>query len=110
MRSHLAILKTLLREKGLTQKDVAIALGYQSPSAVGMMLRGERAMAREVLEKACDLAGITLVALADMSNDLHLTQHAEAVEAAAILDDMTPEERAAVMPLLRSYRKHKGDR
>lgn len=110
MRSHLAILKSLLKEKKLTQGDVAKALGYESPSAIGMMLRGERAMARVVLEKTCELVGITLVALAEMSDDLHLTQNPEAVEAAAILDGMTAEERAAIMPLLRAYRKQKLDR
>lgn len=110
MRAHLAILKTLLKEKNLTQEDVAKALGYKSPSAVGMMLRGERAMARVVLEKTCELAGITLVALADMSDDLRLTQTSDAVEGATIIDEMTPEERAAIMPLLRSYRNRKTDR
>lgn len=110
MRSHLAILKSLLKEKNLTQEDVAKALGYKSASAVGMMLRGERAMARVVLEKTCELAGITLVALADMSDDLRLTQTADAVEGATIIDGMTPEERAAIMPLLRAYRKQQIDR
>ena len=110
MRAHLAILKSLLKEKNLTQEDVAKALGYKSGSAIGMMLRGERAMARVVLEKTCELAGITLVALADMSDDLRLTQTLDAVEGAAIIDEMTPEERAAIMPLLRSYRNRKTDR
>ena len=110
MRSHLAILKTMLKERKLTQHDVAKALGYKSASAVGMMLRGERPMARVVLDKTCELAGITLVALAAISDDLHIAQNLEAVEAAAILDDMTPADRAAIMPLLRSYRKPKVDR
>lgn len=110
MRPHLPILSRLLKDKGLRQADIAKALGYSSPSAVGMMLRGERGMDRGTLEKMCELAGITIVALAAMSDDLHLAKRAEAVESAAIIDAMTPEELAAVMPLIRSYRKNQSDR
>lgn len=109
MRQHLHILARLLKDKGLRQADIATALGYNSPSAVGMMLRGERGMDRGTLEKMCELAGITVVALAAMSDDLHLAKRAEAVESAAIIDEMTPEELAAVMPLLRAYRKQRND-
>lgn len=109
MTQHLAILKKLLTDKKLTQGKIAKLLGYDSPSAVGMMLRGERSMSREVLEKLCDLAGVTVVSLAAMAGDLRVMNNPQAVEGAAILDDMTPEELAAIMPLLRSYRKPKAD-
>lgn len=110
MRGHLAILASLLKGKGLRQGDIAKLTGYDSASAIGMMLRGERAMSRETLEALCELAGITVVSLAAMAGDLRVAKHQEAVEGAAILDEMTPEERAAVMPLLRAYRKSKTDR
>lgn len=110
MRPHLPILAALLKAKGLRQADVAKALGYDSPSAVGMMLRGERGMDRGVLERMCELAGITVVALAAMSDDLVLTKRPEAVEAAVIVDGLTPEELAVLMPLLRSHRKPETDR
>lgn len=110
MRSHLTILSRLLKEKGLRQEDVAKALGYKSASAIGMMLRGERRMEREVLEKICELAGVTIVELAAISDDLHIARRPEAVESAAIIDEMTPEEVAAVMPLLRAYRRRNKDR
>lgn len=109
MRGHLAILASLLKDKGLTQGDVARLTGYASASAIGMMLRGERAMSRETLEAMCELAGITVVTLAAMAGDLKVAKRQEAVEAAAILDEMSEEELAAVMPLLRAYRKHKSD-
>lgn len=105
MRKHLDILSALLDERGLTQGEVAKQLGYKSASAVGMMLRGERGMAREVLEKMCDLVGISLVSLAAMSDDLKVTKRSEAVEAAEIIDNLSEEQLAALMPLLRSYRK-----
>jgi transcriptional regulator with XRE-family HTH domain len=110
MRSHLSILAQLLKEQGLTQTQVAARLGYKSGSAVGMMLRGERGMGREELEKMCELAGITVAILAAQSDDLVLTKRPEAVEAATIIDDASPEELAALMPLLRAYRKSKSDR
>lgn len=109
MRPHLPILARLLKEQGLTQTEVAKRLGYQSGSAVGMMLRGERGMGREELEKLCEMAGITVATLASMSGDLKLTNTPEAVEAASIIDEVTPEQRAALMPLLRAYRKSKTD-
>lgn len=105
MRPHLPILAALLKAKGLKQKDVAKALGYKSASGIGMMLRGERGMERGVLEGMCELAGITIATLAAMSDDLVLTKRPEAVEAAVIVDELTPEQLAVLMPLLRSHRK-----
>lgn len=109
MRKHLDILSSLLEERGLTQGKVAKLLGYKSASAVGMMLRGERGMNRETLEQMCELAGISIVSLAAMSDDLKVTKRAEAVEAASIVDELSQEQLAALMPLLRSYRKSKID-
>lgn len=110
VRKHTVILARLLKAKGLRQEDVARALGYKSPSAIGMMLRGERAMGREELEKMCELAGITILALAEQSDDLHLAKRAEAIEAAAIIDEMSSDDLARLMPLLRGYRTPKTDR
>lgn len=105
MRSHLTILAELLRARGITQAEVAKALGYKSQSQVSMMLKGERPVAREDLEKMCELAGVTIVALAEMSDDLKVTRRAEAAEGADILDNVTQEELAILMPLLRAYRR-----
>lgn len=110
MRSHLSILSALLREAKVTQLEVAKALGYESQGAISMMLSGQRPMGRQELEKICEMAGITVVALAAISDDLVLTKRPESVEAAAILDRIPPEEVAAAMALLRAYQAKLSDR
>ena len=104
VRSHLSILKDLLAARKVKQIEVAKALGYNSQSQVSMMLKGKRPVGRAELEKMCEMAGITLVALAEMSDDLKLTQRAEAIEAASIIDEVAAEELPALMQLLRAYR------
>ncbi len=110
MRAHLTILASLLKEAGVSQKEVATALGYKSQAMISMMLRGERPVGRAELERMCELAGVTIVGLAGMSDDLVLTKRPEALEGAAILDEIPAEQLAAVMGLLRSYRSPSGDR
>jgi len=58
----------------------------------------------------CDLVGMTVVMLAEQSDDLHLAKRPEAVEGAAILDEISPQELAAAMALLRAYRSNNTDR
>ena len=110
MRAHLSILSSILRKNGVSQSAVAKALGYKSQSMVSMMLRGERPVGKAELEQMCQLAGITIIALAEMSDDLVLTKRPESVEGAAILDEIPAEQLAAVMGLLRSYRSPPSDR
>lgn len=69
-----------------------------------MMLRGERGMSREDLERLCEVAGVTVAQLAAQSNDLVLTKHRESVEAASLVDDLPAEARKALLALIRSYR------
>jgi hypothetical protein len=107
MRQHLLILKALLEQRGVKQGVLADALGLTSPSAAGMKLRGERGMTREELRIMCEMAGITIMSLAAMSDDLVLTEYPESVEAAAILDQLTPEDRAAAMLYIRHIRDTK---
>jgi transcriptional regulator with XRE-family HTH domain len=109
MRKHVDILAELLEKRVGKQGAIAKALGYKSASAVGMMLRGERGMSLKLLQEMCELAGITIVYLASISDDLTVAKRKESVEAAAIMDDATPEELAVLMPLLRAYRKSKTD-
>ena len=110
MRAHLPILASLLRGKGVSQAAVAKALGYKSQAMVSMMLRGERPVGRAELERMCELAGVTIVALAEMSDDLLLTKRQEALEGAVILDELPIDQLVAVMGLLRSYRPPGIDR
>lgn len=58
----------------------------------------------------CELVGMTVVMLAEQSDDLHLAKRPEAVEGAAILDEIPLEELAAAMALLRAYRTKGGNR
>jgi hypothetical protein len=58
----------------------------------------------------CELAGITVLMLAEQSDDLRLTNRPEATEGAAILDSLPEHELAAAMALLRAYRAGKTDR
>lgn len=108
MRSHLAILAELLKRRKVKQIEVARALGYKTQSQVSMMLRGKRPVGREELEKMCEMAGITVVALAEMSNDLKVAKRPEAVEAASIIDEVAAEDLPALMLLLRDYRKRQN--
>lgn len=105
MRAYRVILAQKLKDAGHRQSDVAKALGYSSPSAIGMMLRGERQIGRQELEKMCELAGITIIELAGLSNDLKITKTEEALEGAEILDGLPPAELAAAMAMLRALRR-----
>lgn len=100
LRQHKVILARLLKEAGYSHASAAKAIGYSSGSAVGMMLRGERGLGMEDLKKLCDLAGVSVVTLASMSDDLMLTTSPETAEIARELDGMTPEQRAAVRQMI----------
>lgn len=105
MRAYRIILAQKLKEAGLRQSDVAKALGYNSPSAIGMMLSGKRGIGRMELEKMCDLAGITLVDLSNMSDDLKLTNTPEASEGASIIDALPPDKRELALQMLRAIKR-----
>jgi predicted transcriptional regulator len=110
MRPHLDILADLLKDAGVSQQQAAEWIGHRSGSAVGMMLRGERGMSRLDLERLCELAGVTIAQLAAQSNDLVLTKHPEAVQAAALVDELPAEARKAMLILIRSYQVKPTDR
>lgn len=110
VRSHRAILSAALKAKGLSHEDIAKAMGWKSPATAGHKLRGRNKWGPGELERMCELAGMTIVMLAEQSDDLHLARRPEAVEAAAILDEIEPGEVAAAMALLRAYRAKKNDR
>lgn len=104
MRQHKTILARLLKDAGYTHASAAKAIGYKSGSAVGMMLRGERELGMDDLKKLCDLAGVSVVTLASMSDDLVLTTHPDTAAMAKELDTMTPEAREAVWALIRAMK------
>lgn len=110
VRSHREILAAALKAKGISHAAIAKAMGWDSPGTAGHKLRGRNKWGPGELEKMCELAGMTVVMLAEQSNDLHLAKRPEAIEAAAIMDEIGPEEVAAAMALLRAYRARKTDR
>lgn len=110
VRSHRAILAAALKAKGLSHAAIAKTMGWDSPGTVGHKLRGRNKWGPGELERMCELAGMTLVMLAEQSDDLHLARRPEAIEAAAILDEISPEEVAAAMALLRAYRANRSNR
>lgn len=77
-------------------------MGWDSPGTVGNKLRGERDWKSGELERMCELAGTTIVTLSAMSDDLKVTKHPEAVEAAALVDGLPEEKRQAALSFLRS--------
>lgn len=109
VRSHRTILATALKAKGLSHAAIAKAMGWDSPATVGHKLRGRNKWGPGELERMCELAGMTVVMLAEQSDDLVLARRQEAIEAAAIIDEIDPAEVAAAMALLRAYRAKKSD-
>lgn len=109
MRSHREILATALKAEGLSHAKIAKAMGWASPATVGHKLRGRNDWNPGELARMCELAGMTVLMLAEQSNDLQLTKRPEATEGAAILDELPEHELAAAMALLRAYRANKAD-
>lgn len=110
VRGHRAILSAALKAKGLSHAAIAKAMGWASPATAGHKLRGRNDWNPGELAKMCELAGITVLMLAEQSDDLRLTNRPEATEGAAILDSLPEHELAAAMALLRAYRAGKTDR
>ena len=108
MRKHRRILATILKSRDLSHAAIAKLMGWASPSAVGNKLRGERGWASGELERMCELAGITVVHLAELSDDLVLTKHPESITAARMVDDMPAHLRESAMQYLRMLNPPKG--
>lgn len=110
VRSHRAILASALKAKGLSHEAIAKAMGWKAPGTAGHKLRGRNKWGPGELERMCELAGMTIVMLAEQSDDLVLTKRPEAVEAAAIVDEMTDAELVLFMANIRAYRDKRPDR
>lgn len=103
MRSYLRILASALQKAGLSHRDIATAMGWKSPGAVGHKLRGIRPITHGELERMCELAGITLVDLAAASDDLRIVKKPKAAELASIGDGLSDEKLALLLTIARSY-------
>lgn len=104
MASHIAVLAKLIREAGLRQSDIAVKMGYKSPSAVGMMLSGQRKLGRKELLKMLEIIGVSLIDLASQSDDLKIAKTEEAVIAAEILDELSKDDRDEAILLLKAIK------
>ena len=101
---YLEILQNLFTALELSHADVAKRLGWDSPSTVGNKLRGERRTQISELEAMAKVAGITLVQLAAMSDDLVLTKYEESSQGAALIDELPEDQRKLALEILRNLR------
>lgn len=110
MRSHRAILAAEFKRQKITHKMIAAHMGWKTPSTAGHKLRGRNDWESGELERMAELAGMSLVVLAERSDDLHLAKRKEAVEGAAILDQLSDDDLKLAMAGLRAYRDRIDDR
>ncbi len=111
MSSHRVVLSKLFRQAGLRQADVAEMMGYKSASMIGMMLKGERNIGRQELDRMCEIVGITFVELASKSDDLKIAKSDNALVAAQIMDSLSAdlqEDALTVLKALKVIDKHFG--
>ena len=99
MKTYRYILKTKLQEKGLTQRQIAKAMGWSGNSAVSLVLSGGRDWAEGELSRMCELAGVSILWLAANSDDLVIAEHKESVDIASISDTLSPEARQTLLLL-----------
>jgi len=102
MTGHRAILKELLQTEKLTLPAIAQKMGWESPRSVAHKLAGRRDWKAGELEKMCEIAGITLIQLAQQADDLVLAKHKESLDAAAIVDRLPPEKRPLALDMLKA--------
>ena len=101
MRTFRENISWLMREKQISQKEMAKLIGVKTQTAVSYMLTGKSDISREVLAAMCEALGITVIELAGISSDLKVAKTSEAVQAAALVDNLSPENRELALALLR---------
>lgn len=97
MKPHREILRDLYRAHGITLDAIAKRMGWRSPRTVAHKLHGARDWASGELERMCEIAGITLVQLAELSSDLQVTKTQEAVTVARLVDALPLADRERVL-------------
>lgn len=102
VKPHREVLKQLIADsETLTYAKVASGMGWKSPRSVAHKLSGNRDWATGELERMCKIVGITMVQLAEKSNDLHITKTAEALTGAILLDELSEADRQEFVEALR---------
>ena len=105
MRSYRSILKMKLQEAGLSQRLIAEKMGWGSNSTVSQKLAGKRDWAEGELTRMCEIAGVTITWLAENSDDLMIAKNRTTTTIAALADQMTEEQRLALLSLAKTMNK-----
>lgn len=79
-------------------------MGWASQSAVSHKLNGKRDWSEGELTRMCELAGITVLWLAENSDDLVITKNRNALKVASLADELTESQLAAVLSLMESMK------
>lgn len=108
VKPHREILADLFHAQRITLDVIAARMGWKSPRTVAHKLRGTRDWATGELERMCTIAGITIVQLAEMSNDLHLAKTQEALTAARIVDSLPEGSRERALQYLKALQGSQG--
>lgn len=105
MRNHRTILAKALKNKGHTYKSIAKVMGWTA-SAVGHKLLGRRDWSEGELARMCELAGMTIIELAALSEDMPVYfRRAGVAEGASILESLNDKQFEAAMHMLRVIQK-----
>ena len=102
MRNYRSILKSKLREAGLTQKQIATHMGWATQGAVSYKLNGIRDWSEGELQRMCELAGVTVAWLAENSDDLVITKNRKSITIATKADNLSDSQRDLVLSLIES--------
>lgn len=100
MRDYRNVLSTKLKEAELTQKEIATRMGWASQSTVSEKLKGKRDWSEGELTRMCEIAGITILWLADNSDDLRLSANRSTIEIAVLLDSLSEVKRQGLLSFL----------
>ena len=82
-------------------------MGWASQSTVSDKLNGKRDWAETELTRMCELAGVTVLWLAENSDDLVITRNKQALKVASLADSLTDSQLAAVLSLMESMKTAK---
>jgi transcriptional regulator with XRE-family HTH domain len=94
-----------LQEAGLSQRLIAEKMGWGSNSTVSQKLAGKRDWAEGELTRMCEIAGVTITWLAENSDDLMIAKNRTTTTIAALADQMTEEQRLALLSLAKTMNK-----
>ncbi len=100
MTTHRTILKDKLKESNIGHREIAERMGWASNATVSLKLAGKRDWSNRELERMCNIAGVTILWLADNSSDLVLARHKASISIALGADSLTDEQRQVVLSLI----------